>query len=70
MLHNGLAEGERVVILMKMHEGHEPPADIDVRTRISQHIFSAEASASDLLRLEEDPTVLAFTVSQRLPLVK
>lgn len=65
-----LTEEEHLVVLVKIHEGFGFPDYVTVRTKLAQHLFSAEVSGAELLRLEEDPAVQSFTISQRLPLVK
>lgn len=62
-------DGARVVILLKLRAGAPCPAYVDVRTRISAQIVTAELSGADLARLGAEASVESFSLSRALPVL-
>lgn len=60
---------ERVVILLKLHEGANRPNYVEIRTRFSDSLYSAELRREELSRLEKDPSVESFSLARALPLI-
>lgn len=62
-------DDDRLVVLVKLREGATRPSYILPRANIGPEIFSAEIRASELPRIESDPTIESVSISQRLPLI-
>lgn len=61
------AEGEKMVVLVKLRKGASRPDYVSPRAHISPDMFSAEIEATDLERLEADPGVESMSLSKKLP---
>jgi hypothetical protein len=62
-------DGGRLVVLVKLRDGAAEPSYLSPRARMGERMFSAEIAASDLARMESDPSIESVAVSRRLPLV-
>jgi len=63
------SDDDRLVVLVKLRDGATKPSYISPRAHIDSKLFSAEIRASDLARIESDPTIESVSISQRLPLI-
>jgi len=63
-------DDDRLVVLVKLRKGATKPSYISPRAHMGPQIFSAEIRASELARIESDPTIESVSISQRLPLIK
>jgi hypothetical protein len=66
----GRAEGERVLVLVKLKGGRERPSYVKLRSQVSSEIISGELASGDLVRLEHDPDVESFSVSRALAAIE
>lgn len=56
----------RMVILVKLEAGQALPGYTTLRGHIVENIFIAEIDAADLPRLDVDPAVESYSISQPL----
>jgi hypothetical protein len=59
-------EDEAVELIIKSRKPDYVPSGVAVRARIDSHLFTAEALASVLTQLEEDPEVVSVAFGKRL----
>lgn len=64
------ADGERVVVMVRLRKGAKRPSYVAPRAEFSPELFSAEMPAGDLRRLELDPSVEAVSLSRDLPIIR
>lgn len=62
-------DDEIVLVVVKLASGARAPDYLNVRSAFGPDIVSAEVAGRDLRRLGEDPAVLSFQRSERMPVI-
>jgi hypothetical protein len=57
----------RLLVVVKLRKGAEPPPYVLPRAEFGADILSAEIALEDLPRLEDDPAVESYSPSRALP---
>jgi hypothetical protein len=60
----------RVTGIVKVRTDHYCPANVEVRSKIDERLFTAEFSSDQLAALRSDPQIETVSVSQPIPLQK
>ncbi|MBR0684445.1 hypothetical protein JQ594_00835 [Bradyrhizobium manausense] len=64
-----MADGERLLIIVKLRDGAQKPDYVTARTDIASGIFTAEVGSGELNKLQSDPAVESMSISRRMPAI-